>query len=280
YPMKNEFDQQYSALLKDILENGIEEKNERTGHVCKSLPGMTMKFDMAKGFPILTLRKIPMKVFIAEQIWFLMGHKNLAFLQRFTKIWDDFAEENNCVESAYGYRWRKHFGRDQIDGLIKLLQDDPSSRHGVILMWDPSDDGLITGTKKKNVPCPYTFTVQIMGGRLHLHLVIRSNDMMLGNPHDTAGFAVLAYFLAEKLKVQPGFLTVSISNAHIYDIHFDNAKEIISREVTHEPIKFECPKNALDRAEGGDESLVEEIFEQLKKNTNPQESLGKMNIVL
>jgi thymidylate synthase len=280
HPMKNEFDIQYQNLLKNILEKGIEEKNERTGHVCKSLPGMTMKFNMTKGFPLLTLRKIPMKVFIAEQIWFLMGHKNLAFLQRFTKIWDDFAEANNCVESAYGYRWRKHFGRDQIDGLIKLLQEDPSSRHGVILMWDPSDDGLITGTKKKNVPCPYTFTVQIIGGKLHLHLVIRSNDMMLGNPHDTAGFAILAYFLAEKLKVVPGFLTVSISNAHIYDIHFENAKEIISRNIIHNPIKFDCPKNALDRAEEGDEALVEEIFKILKSQYNPQPSLGKMKIVL
>jgi thymidylate synthase len=184
------------------------------------------------------------------------------------------------VESAYGFRWRAHFGRDQIDGLVKLLADDPTSRHGVILMWDPADDGLASGTKKKNVPCPYTFTVQIIGGKLCLHLVIRSNDMMLGNPHDTAGFALLAEFLAEKLGVEKGFLTVCISNAHIYDIHFDQAKEMVERAVTHEPIKFECPKNAFDRAENGDTELVTEIFEQFKGQYNPQESLGKMNIVL
>jgi thymidylate synthase len=278
--MKNEFDQQYSALLKDILENGYEEKNIRTGHVCKSLPGMTMKFDLSKGFPLLTLRRIPLKVFIAEQIWFLMGNKNLRFLQNFTKIWDDFAEENNCVESAYGYRWRKHFGRDQIGGLIKLLQKDPTSRHGVILMWDPADDGLANGTNKKNVPCPYTFTVQIIGGKLHLHLVIRSNDMMLGNPHDVAGFALLAYMLAQKLNVPVGFLTTSISNAHIYDIHFEQAKEICTRDMAHKSIKFTCPPNAFDRAEEGDESLVQDIFELLKAQYDPQESLGKMSIVL
>ena len=278
--MKNEFDVQYSAILKELLENGVEEKNDRTGHVCKSLPGMTMKFDLSKGFPLLTLRRIPLKVFIAEQIWFLMGNKNLRFLQNFTKIWDDFAEENNCVESAYGYRWRKHFGRDQIDGLIKLLTKDPSSRHGVILMWDPADDGLANGIAKKNVPCPYTFTVNIIGGKLCLHLIIRSNDMMLGNPHDVAGFALLAHFFAEKLKVPVGTMTVSISNAHIYDIHFENAKEIVSREISHESINFKCPKNAFDRAEEGDESLVEEIFGQIKSAYNPQESLGKMNIVL
>jgi len=278
--MKNEFDTQYSSLLKAILEHGIAEKNERTGHVCHSLPGVSMRYDLEKGFPLLTLRRIPLKVFIAEQIWFLMGHKNLAFLQRFTKIWNDFAEENNCVESAYGYRWRKHFGRDQIDGLIRLLTEDPTSRHGVILMWDPSDDGLIDGTRKKNVPCPFCFTAQVMGGKLCLHLIIRSNDMMLGNPHDVAGFALLAYFLAQKLGVSPGVLTVSISNAHIYDIHIDQAKEIVARKIKHEPLVFSCPKGALDRAEEGDEGLVDEIFRQLKDAYQPQEPLGKMKIVL
>lgn len=278
--MKNQFDTQYAQILKDLLQNGISEKNERTGHICHSLPGMTMKFDLAKEFPLLTLRRIPLKVFIAEQIWFLMGNKNLAFLQRFTKIWDDFAEENNCVESAYGYRWRKHFGRDQMGGLLELLSEDPTSRHGVILMWDPSDDGLIDGTKKKNVPCPFCYTAQIMGGKLCLHLVIRSNDMMLGNPHDVAGFALLTYFLAEKLGVVPGYLTVSISNAHIYDIHVDKAKEIISRDIKHDPILFISPKNALQRAEEGDEGLVEEVFQQINKNYRPQEPVGKMKIVL
>jgi len=281
--MKNQFDVQYQKLLQEIMENGFEEVNERTGHVCKSLPGMTMKFDLAQGFPLLTLRKIPLKVFIAEQVWFLTGGQELEFLQKFTKIWNDFAEENNCVESAYGYRWRKHFGRDQVDGLIQLLSKDPSSRHGVILMWDPSDDGLANGTKKKNVPCPYTFTVQIIGGKLHLHLVIRSNDMMLGNPHDTAGFALLTHFLAEKLGVGVGFLTVSISNAHIYDIHFEQAKEIIARECLSGAVPFKCPKNAFDRAEKGDgdsEALVQECFEQLKLKHEPQESIGRMSIVL
>ncbi len=278
--MKNEFDEQYKRLLQMILEHGIEEKNERTGHICKSLPGMTMKFDVGAGFPLLTLRKIPLKVFIAEQMWFLMGQKNLAFLQRFTKIWDEFAEENNCVESAYGYRWRKHFGRDQIDGLVQLLEKDPSSRHGVILMWDPADDGLANGIKKKNVPCPYTFTVQIMGGRLCLHLIIRSNDMMLGNPHDVSGFAFLMHMLAQRLNVGLGSLTISISNAHIYDIHFDQAQAIVDREVTHEPIQFKCPDKAFERAEDGDETLVEEVFTELKNNIHPQESVGKMKIVL
>lgn len=276
----NQFDIQYQQLLSEIMTKGVEDKNERTGHVCKSIPGMTMRYDLSKGFPLLSLRRIPLKVFIAEQVWFLMAEKNLEWLQQFTKIWDDFAEENNCVEAAYGYRWRKHFGRDQIGGLVQLLTEDKTSRHGVILMWDPADDGLATGTKKKNVPCPYTFTVQVIGGKLCLHLVIRSNDMMLGNPHDVGGFALLAHILAQKIGVGVGTLTVSISNAHVYDIHFENAQTIIDRECTHEAIHFVCPENAFDRAEQGDETLVQEIFEQLKGLYSPQESLGRMNIVL
>ncbi len=276
----NAYDRQYQMILQQLLEHGIEEVNQRTGHMCKSLPGMTMRFNLAQGFPLLTLRKIPMKVFLAEQVWFLMGNKNLAFLQRFTKIWDEFAEQNNCVESAYGYRWRKHFGRDQISGLVQLLRRDPSSRHGVVLMWDPADDGLANGTHKKNVPCPFCFTVQVMGGRLCLHLVIRSNDMMLGNPHDVAGFAVLAHLLAQKLNVGVGVLTVSISNAHIYDIHLEQAAEIVSRAVTHPPVKFVCPVDAYDRAESGDEALVDEMWRALKSEYAPQGSLGKMKIVL
>lgn len=276
----NEFDAQYQKILRNILEHGFEEKNERTGHVCKSLPGQTMQFDLAKGFPLLSLRKIPLKVFIAEQIWFLMGEKEISWLQQFTRIWDDFTEEDNTLSSAYGYRWRKHFGRDQIDGLINLLQNDPTSRHGVIMMWDPADDGLANGTAKKNVPCPYSFTVQIIGGKLCLHLIIRSNDMILGNPHDTAGFALVAYFLAQKLGVSVGTMTVSISNAHIYDIHFENAEEICNRELLHEEISFSAPENAFDRAESGDTELVQEVFESLKSQYFPQPSLGRMQIVL
>ncbi len=276
----NPFDVQYKQLLRDVLTHGTPEENKRTGHVCHSLAGATMRFDLADGFPLLTLRRIPLKVFIAEQIWFLMGEKKLDFLQQFTKIWDDFAEEDNTISSAYGYRWRRHFWRDQIGGLVQLLEEDKSSRHGVVVMWDPSDDGLANGTAKKNVPCPFTFTVQVLGGRLCLHLVIRSNDMMLGNPHDVAGFALLAHLLAERLSVPVGILTVSISNAHIYDIHLPQAKELIARSVEHEPVALACPQNAFARAESGDETLVEELFQQLKKNYAPQPSLGKMPIVL
>ncbi len=150
------FDQIYQNLVRDIMTNGITELSQRQNHQTKAIPGAHFSIDIEKdGFPLLTLRKIPIKMFVAEQIWFISGsRKPEDFLRDNTKIWDDFTNPNDVVTVAYGYRWRKHFGRDQLGKLIELLTKDPSSRHGVIVTWDPASDGL-GGMNKKNVPCPY-----------------------------------------------------------------------------------------------------------------------------
>lgn len=274
-----QFDKQYKQALLEIMNKGFEEYNERTGHKTKIIPGITFHLD--DGFPLLTLRKIPIKSIIAEQIWFLTGSKRPdEFLKKFTKIWDAFTEEDGTVAAAYGYRWRKHFGRDQIACLIKHLKEQPGSRHAVVIAWDPADDGLGYGTKKKNVPCPYTFTVNIIGSRLHIHSVIRSNDMILGNPFDVAGFALLQYILAAKLEVKPGKLTHTISNAHIYDIHYKTAWELIEREHRHSKIILNPQKNWFNRAESADETLVEEIAQELNNQYNPLPLIKGLQIVL
>lgn len=274
-----QFDNVYQDSITRILNSGIEELNTRTGMKVKAVPGLTLQVDF--GFPILTLRKIPVKLFVAEMVWFLSGSNDPDdFLSKYTKIWEEFREDDGKIAAAYGYRWRHHFGRDQIMGLIELLEKEPSSRHGVVVTWDPSDDGLSNGTKKKNVPCPYTFTVNIIGGKLHLHSIIRSNDMMLGCPHDVAGFSLLQYLLAAKLGVKPGTYTHSISNAHIYENHFDQAWEIINRENSHPPIIFEPRANYLDRAMAGDETLVDEIFQILVEQYKPLSAVKRMQIAL
>ncbi len=242
------FDTIYQNILRNIMENGIEELNERTGKKTKALPGVTFQTDIERdGFPILTLRKNPFKSAIAEMIWFINGDKDTTFLRKFTKMWDLFLEEDGSLPAAYGYRWRHAFGRDQLGELVTLLKKEPSSRHGVVVTWDPRDDGH-GGTPKKNVPCPYTFTVNIIGGRLHLHNIIRSNDMILGTPFDTFGFALLLCILAQKLGVRPGVYTHSISNAHIYDNHYEGALEIIARSNNHENMYMTLPENVYDRA--------------------------------
>lgn len=275
------FDALYQNMLKRIMKEGVTDVNARTGHEVKAVPGMHFSIDIEKdGFPLLTLRKIPVKMFVAEQIWFVSGARKPAdFLRDFTKIWDAFTNPADTVTVAYGYRWRKHFGRDQLGKLVQLLKKDPTSRHAVIVTWDPASDGL-GGAKRANVPCPYTFTVNIIGGRLHLHNMVRSNDMVLGFPADVAGFALLQTMLAQKLGVKPGVYSHSISNAHVYDNQYEAVKEMIKRKNKHAPIKVELPKNTFDRAEKKDVKLVEQIVAPIMAQYQPMPAIGGLTIVL
>lgn len=276
-----QLDKEYQKALKRIMTSGIEEYSERTKHRTKAIPGLTIELEPDTGFPVLTLRKIPIRLFVAEQIWFLTGSRRPEdFLDKFTKIWDDFTEMDGVVTAAYGFRWRHYFGRDQIKELVNLLTKEPSSRHGVVVTWDPGSDGLNPGRKRKNVPCPYTFTVNIIGGKLHMHNIVRSNDMILGFPHDVGGFALLQRILAAKLKVGVGKYTHTISNAHIYDIHYKAAKEMIKRKPSHRAINLKLEANAFDRATRGDEKLVIEIVEQLQSQYKPLEPIKGLEIVL
>ncbi len=275
------FDSIYQELLGTIVDKGIREMSERTKHETAAIPGMHFSIDIEKeGFPILTLRKIPIKMFVAEQIWFIAGVRKPAdFLRDYTKIWDNFTNPADVVTVAYGYRWRKHFGRDQLGLLVDLLKKEPSSRHGVVVTWDPATDGLSL-FKKKNVPCPYTFTVNIIGGRLHLHNIVRSNDVILGLPADVAGFALLQIILAQKLGVKPGIYSHSVSNAHIYDNQYEAAKEILGRHDKHPAIHVTLPKNAFDRAEKKDKKLLDEIVENIMSQYNPLEAIKGLQVVL
>ncbi|HKU17973.1 MAG TPA: thymidylate synthase [Candidatus Saccharimonadales bacterium] len=275
------FDEMYQAMLKRIMTEGVRETNQRTGHETAALPGLSFSVDVQQdGFPLLSLRKIPTKIFIAEQVWFISGaRKPEIFLRDFTRIWDDFTNPGDVVTVAYGYRWRRHFGRDQLGKLVELLQKDPSSRHGVVITWDPSSDGL-GGVSKSNVPCPYSFTVNIIGGRLHMMNIVRSNDMILGFPHDVAGFCLLQCILAQKLGVQPGMYTHCIANAHVYDIHYDAATEMIARSTKHKKITLGLPEDAFVRAEAKDPELVDEINDQLSAQYHPGTSIKGLRIVL
>lgn len=275
------FDEIYQGLISNILKKGIREFSERTKLETAALPGVHFSIEPEKdGFPLLTLRKIPIKSIIAEQVWMISGARKPAdFLRDFTKIWDAFTNPNDVVTVAYGYRWRKHFGRDQFQCLIDLLKKEPSSRHAVIVTWDPAQDGLSL-TKKANVPCPYTFTVNIIGGKLHMHNIVRSNDMILGFPFDVAGFCFLQYALAQELKVGVGTYSHSISNAHIYENHYAAAKDLIKRKNNHKRIKLTLPKNTIKRSEQKDPKLVLEIAEQIEKQYKPMPPITGLKIAL
>lgn len=275
------FDEIYQDLLRRIMTEGVRELNKRTGHETAALPGLSFSIDLQKeGFPVLSLRKIPTKLFIAEQIWFISGaRKPDDFLRDFTNVWDDFTNPGDVVTVAYGYRWRKFFGRDQLGKLIELLEKDPSSRHGVVVTWDPASDGL-GGVSRGNVPCPYSFTVNIIGGRLNMMNIVRSNDMILGFPHDVGGFALLQLILAQRLGVEPGVYTHIIANAHVYDTQYDAATEMISRPTDHPTVHISLPETCFERAEKKEHALVDEINQVFIDQYHPGAAIKGLRIVL
>lgn len=279
------FSNQYCNIISNIMKNGIEETNTRTGMKVKALPGVTLQVDLSKEFPLLTAREIRVENFVAEMIWFLSGSKDTNdFLNKHTKIWDSFTEMDGSIETAYGYRWKKHFGRDQIQELLELLIKDPSNRQAVVVTWDPRSDGLL-GKPKKNVPCPYTFTVNIIGGKLHLHNIIRSNDMILGCPTDAAGFALLALILAEFLGVEPGIYTHSISNAHIYENHYEAARELVRRSLSVEGLQpvdtFWTPCFMYETIQNGNkEQLFQQLVDAIKIEYHPLPAITGLVISL
>lgn len=252
----NDFTKQiYSDLLEEPTEI-----NKRTLVGVRALPGITYRTDLEReGFPLLALRKLPLS-FIPEIMWFLSGSNKAEWLSKHTKIWDSFIDIDGKISSAYGYRWRRHFGVDQLAIVLAKLKADPSTRHGVIMMWDPDRDLTY---KQKNVPCPYTFTLNIIKGRLHLHLIIRSNDMVLGFPTDVAGFAFLQMILAQHLHTRVGVLTVSISNCHIYENQVDAVIQMLKRNPLTPKISLVLPSNSLDRAEMLDDELIKEVKDSI-----------------
>ncbi len=275
------FDSIYKDLVRRVMEKGSVTKNQRTGHDVRALPAESFSIDLlTDGFPLLSLRRISPEIFIAEQLWFISGEtKPSEFLETFTKIWSLFTNEEGIVTAAYGHRWRKHFGRDQLAELIQLLERDPSSRQGVVVSWDPAIDGL-EGPKQKNAPCPFSFTVSILDGRLHLHNIMRANDLIVGLPYDVAGFALLQCLLAQRLNVLPGVYTHSISYPEIYDIHYSVAEELLKRTNTQERMHLSLPKDAFLRAEQKDEALVREIAKSLTHQYQPGESIPGIQVVL
>jgi len=273
-----EFDKIYKSIVEDIYKNWIEEYNERTWYKTKIKTWIHISL-RAEDFPLLTLRKIPLKLFIAEQIWYLRWEKELDFFQKFSKIWDDFKEDDNTVESWYWYRWRNFFEKDQMEWLINMLKNEPSSRQWVVMTRDPNSDWL-NNPKKKNSPCVPMWVANIVNWELNLHIVFRSNDVMLGVPHDVAWFALLQHIIAQEVWVKVWWLHYTISHAHIYENHYKQAEELISRSHEHKKVKLELPENVYKKIYDEWEETVKEIFENLKSQYEPLESLWKMQIAL
>lgn len=224
----------YHSLLQDILD-GTEMENQRTGTKIKALPNRTIGYSIGSTLPLINTRKMFPVTAFAELCWTLSGSRDLTWLQQHTKMWNDFANDNNEVEAAYGYRWRSMFGRDQLCDAIKALIDDPSDRQIFISAWDNSKDGL--GNRwTTNVPCPTCFSLNIINNKLNLTLFLRSSDTIVGLPYDMLMYSLLLIVVTNELRkfypnLQYGRIDAMLSHAHIYEAHYGIANSLINNAL-------------------------------------------------
>ena len=226
---------QYHKLLKHVLENGTD-KNDRTGTGTRSVFGYQMRFDLSKGFPLLTTKKIHLKSIIYELLWFLKGETNISYLkENGVSIWDEWADESGELGPVYGHQWRSWPGRngetiDQISGLINQIKTNPDSRRLIVTAWNPSDV-----EKMALPPCHCLFQFYVSNGKISCQLYQRSADIFLGVPFNIASYALLTMMIAKILKLELGEFVHTFGDAHLYSNHFDQAKEQLGRDFKELP---------------------------------------------
>ena len=223
-------ERQYLDLLRDILETGVK-RGDRTGTGTLGVFGRQMRFDLARGFPLLTTKKLHRKSIILELLWFLRGDTNVRWLQeRGVSIWDEWADENGELGPVYGKQWRSWAapdGRviDQIANVVEALKTTPHSRRHIVSAWNPAevDDMALP-------PCHCLFQFFVAEGRLSCQLYQRSADVFLGVPFNIASYALLTAMVAKVSGLQPGEFVHTLGDAHLYLNHLDQAREQLSRE--------------------------------------------------
>lgn len=222
--------QTYLDLMAHVLENGTD-RGDRTGTGTRSVFGHQMRFDLSKGFPVTTTKKLHLRSIIIELLWFLKGETNIKWLkENGVSIWDEWADENGELGPVYGYQWRSWpmpngESIDQITGLVKSLKENPNSRRHIVSAWNPAlvDDMALP-------PCHTMFQFYVADGKLSCQLYQRSADIFLGVPFNIASYALLTMMLAQVCDLEAGDFVHTFGDAHIYHNHFDQAKEQLSRK--------------------------------------------------
>ncbi len=255
--------QNYLGIVKNILENGIRKEN-RTGVDTLAIAGAMFEHDMAKGFPLLTTKKIPFRLVSSELEFFIKGITDKNWLkERNNHIWDEWANPKKAayghdeetkkkmaderdLGAIYGFQWR-HFtapydshdtdytgqGVDQLKNIVETLRKNPNDRRMIVSAWNPSMLGQMALP-----PCHYGFQVTVIDGRLNLLWNQRSVDTMLGLPFNIASYALLLHLLAKEADLKEGKLIGFLADTHIYVNHMDGAKEQLARD----PSKYPLPK--------------------------------------
>jgi thymidylate synthase len=227
-------ERQYLDLLRDILDHGVQ-RGDRTGTGTLGVFGRQIRFDLAKGFPVLTTKKLHLRSIIIELLWFLKGDTNIAYLKdNGVRIWDEWADENGDLGPVYGYQWRSwptpNGGSiDQISNLIAMIKSNPDSRRLIVSAWNPADI-----PKMALAPCHCLFQFFVADGRLSCQLYQRSADVFLGVPFNIASYALLTQMMAQVTGLRPGEFVHSFGDTHLYINHLDQTRLQLSRE--HRPL--------------------------------------------
>ena len=236
--------QVYHQLLQHILDQG-HAKSDRTGTGTLSVFGHQMRFDLSKGFPLVTTKKVHLKSIIYELLWFLKGDTNIKYLtENKVSIWNEWADSNGDLGPIYGHQWRNwnSEGIDQIKSVIETLKTNPDSRRILVSAWNPSvlpDTGRsfeenVANNKAALPPCHAFFQFYVADGKLSCQLYQRSADVFLGVPFNIASYALLTMMVAQVCDLAVGDFVHTLGDVHIYNNHIDQVKLQLSRE--HRPL--------------------------------------------
>ncbi len=220
----------YLDLLREILETGAP-KTDRTGVGTRSLFGRQLRFDLSRGFPLLTTKKVHLKSIVWELLWFLRGDTNVRFLQeRGVSIWDEWADANGDLGPVYGKQWRswpdgQGGAIDQISQAVAMIKTQPDSRRIVVSAWNPAQLPQMA-----LAPCHCLFQFYVADGKLSCQLYQRSADVFLGVPFNIASYALLTLMVAQVCGLKPGDFAHVFGDVHLYNNHVEQAKLQLGRE--------------------------------------------------
>ena len=222
---------QYHDLLHHILETGTK-KEDRTGTGTISVFGYQMRFDLSKGFPVVTTKKLHLRSIIIELLWFLQGDTNIKFLtDNKCNIWNEWADENGNLGPVYGHQWRSWPANDggtidQITNLINQIKKNPDSRRLIVSAWNVADVDHMALP-----PCHTLFQFYVANGKLSCQLYQRSADTFLGVPFNIASYALLTMMVAQVCDLEVGDFVHTFGDAHLYSNHIEQANLQLSREL-------------------------------------------------
>lgn len=221
---------QYLDMMQHILDNGAK-KQDRTGTGTLSVFGHQMRFDLAKGFPLLTTKKLHIRSIVIELLWFLNGDTNIKYLKdNNVRIWDEWADEHGELGPVYGFQWRSWPGKDgqiidQIDNVMNNIKQNPDSRRHIVVAYNPAyvDEMALP-------PCHSLFQFYVADGKLSCQLYQRSCDTFLGVPFNIASYALLTHMMAQQCDLEVGDFIWTGGDVHLYLDHLDQAREQLTRE--------------------------------------------------